>query len=181
MVAPLLFSIFGEVSQRWGSAAEATATAAAAQKQDDPDKITSAAAATATSTAASAAVMVEASAASATAAQNQDKPDNIAPAASCSTSTSTVTTAVCCCYITHVSSSKLSLITLYHMTPCLIMFPGFAIIFIKIKWYNQAIYSIIVTVMYQHERKEAWNGNGQRQIILSDSLCEVVYVYRRAV
>lgn len=94
---------FVKALQRWGLAAEAVTTATAAQKQDNPDKIASAAAAA--STTASAAIVVKASAATATAAQNQDKPNHVEPASSCSTSTSTVTTAVCCCYITHLSSS----------------------------------------------------------------------------
>ena len=100
-----------------GSAAGAVSTAAAAQDQKDPDNFAAPA-----STAAVVMFETAANAASTAAAENQDEPNEI-EASSRPASASTVTTAVCCRYITHVRSSIKRLITLYHMTPGLHMFP----------------------------------------------------------
>lgn len=94
--------------------AETVSAAAEAQDQKDPDDV------------ASAAVVVTASASkatAATAAQDQDQPDNITAASSVPASAPTVTTAVCCCYITHISSSKNVCLQSYHMRTSLLMFP----------------------------------------------------------
>ena len=97
-----MLDFFGEGSREVELTAEAVSAATAAQEQDNPDKIASVSASAATT---AAAVITAESASAATAAENENQPDTVKSASSISTSTSTVTTAVCCCYITHVSSS----------------------------------------------------------------------------
>jgi len=73
-----------------------SAATTAGQDQDNPDEFTSI-------PTTAAAVITEEAVSTATAAQNQNQPNTIKSASS--VSASTVTTAVCCCYITHDSSS----------------------------------------------------------------------------
>lgn len=85
------------------ASAETAVAAAAAKKNDNPDPVASESAGI---------VMFAASAAesetaiAAAAAKNQNQPDKVAASAVSSSVTLTSTTTVCCCQITHATSSK---------------------------------------------------------------------------
>ena len=170
-----------------GSAAGAVSTAAAAQDQKDPDNFAAPA-----STAAVVMFETAANAASTAAAENQDEPNEI-EASSRPASASTVTTAVCCRYITHVRSSIKRLITLYHMTPGLHMFPVNCKN--KGKFYGTCMENMIQWAIIidgppvphqpgrrmpsftQDRRKKRGRKDGSESAVLSVPLCETLYVH----